>query len=201
MSQGEADLANFALKRTQNDEVRQFAQMMIKDHENFDKQLEQYANLGGERGGAATEQANTAGNNATNPANPQPADRNPNEANPANANQANANQAHRHGALADLPKGGGPRIAWRRSEKQLGQFQGADFDRAYLGQQFWGHVVFIANAETAQKHVSNNDLKQLIAQGQQTAEHHLQDAQRLIGTLSANVARSPAGATETTPRR
>jgi len=192
MSQGEVDLANFALKRSQNEEVRRFANMMVQDHENLDKQLQQYANLGGQRGGT-NEQSTASGNIAANPANPQPA--NPNE-----ANQANANQAHPHGALADLQKECGANIV-ASIEKQLGQFQGADFDRAYLGQQFWGHVIFIAQAETAQKHVSNNELKQVIQQGQQTAEKHLQEAQRLIGTLSSNVARNPGGATETTPRR
>ncbi len=84
-------------------------------------------------------------------------------------------------------------------EKQLGQFQGADFDRAYLGQQFWGHVVFIANAQAAEKHASG-ELKQVISEGSQTAEKHLEECRRLIRDLSANVARGNTGA-ETQPRR
>ena len=44
MSTGEVQLANFALQHTQSDAVRQFAQMMIQDHNKLNTELEKFAN-------------------------------------------------------------------------------------------------------------------------------------------------------------
>jgi len=80
--------------------------------------------------------------------------------------------------------------------RELNQYQGSDFDRAYAGQQFWGHVAFIAFARGAERHVSP-DLQQVVSQGASTAEKHLDHIRKLIRDLSASVARG----NETTPRR
>jgi predicted outer membrane protein len=82
-------------------------------------------------------------------------------------------------------------------QRELGKYQGSDFDRAYVGQQFWSHVIFVGAAKGAEKHVSQ-DLQQLLNQGATTGEKHLEHCRTLIRDLSANVAR---GASETTPRR
>ncbi len=60
MSKGEVELGNFSLKHTQNQEVRRFAEMMVKDHENFNKQLERFANSSGERGSNASGERDAA---------------------------------------------------------------------------------------------------------------------------------------------
>jgi predicted outer membrane protein len=192
MSKGEIDLANFALKRTQNEEVRRFAQMMIEDHTNLNNQLAKFAspeltqNAGKEANPA--QPGTTPGSTAREPAQPGALS----ERNPADRGTETAAGANPHGQICeDIGAQIGSRI-----EKELGQYQGSDFDRAYTGQQFWGHVTFVGFSRGAEKHVSK-DLQQVLDQGATTAEKHLEHCRTLIRNLSANVARG----NETTPRR
>jgi len=201
MSKGEVELANFALKHTQNEEVRRFAQMMIEDHTNFNNQLAKFAS------------PELAGNPSKEAPPPQPgksSDRPTTTESPG----ATAGEPARPGALTErnpadrsteTAAGGNPFVQICQDiskqigsafQKELGQYQGSDFDRAYVGQQFWGHVVFIASAKGAANHVSP-DLKQVIDQGATTGEKHLEHCRKLIRELSSNVARG----NETTPRR
>jgi predicted outer membrane protein len=184
MSKGEIELASFALKHTQNEEVRKFAQMMIEDHTNFNNQLAKFASP--ELARNETDETSAAGR--SDPAAPSKAASTPDtssERNPA----AGGNPAVQ--ICEDISRQIGSSI-----EKELGQYQGSDFDRAYVGQQFWGHVVFVASTRGAEKHVSK-DLQQVLDQGATTAEKHLDHCRKLIRDLSANVARG----NETTPRR
>jgi predicted outer membrane protein len=216
MSTGEVQLANFVLQRTQNEAVRQFAQMMIQDHNKLNTELEKFANpdlvksLGeaarqtgqpGQPGqlpqpGATTAaQAGataTAQPGATQPGATQPGATQPGARNPADLAGGGTSGGDNVKICEDIGKQIGALVT-----RELGQYQGSDFDRAYAGQQFWGHVNFIGVAKGAENHVSA-DLKQVLNQGATTAEQHLEHCRRLIRDLSTNVAR---GATETTPRR
>ena len=81
-------------------------------------------------------------------------------------------------------------------ERELAQYQGMDFDRAFLGQQFWGHVSFIAATKASGKQVSS-DLRRLLTQAVTDADKQLDDCRKLIRSLPSSVARAP----EKTPRR
>jgi uncharacterized protein (DUF305 family) len=196
MSQAEIQLANFALQHTKNEEVRSFAQTLIKDHLSLNKQLERFisddvrarwasespparAGEAGEpqsRAKAPKPSAETAGQPVTS------GTKSESGAKPASLFQIHQDISDQ--LVASI-------------ERELGQYQGNDFDRAFLGQQYWAHVVFIASATAGGKHLSGSDLKLVADQGAKTAGKHLEDCRKLIGNLSANVARG----TETTPRR
>jgi predicted outer membrane protein len=211
MSKGEVELANFALQHTQNDQVKQFAQQMIEDHTNFNNQLAKFAspelsqnqkgagNLpqpGNTPGGAAPRTAQPGnppqpGATAAQPGQPP----NPNERNPANPGERGNETAAGGDKAVQLCEDIGQQIG-SGITKELNQYQGSDFDRAYTGQQFWDHVIFIGLAKGAEKHVSP-DLQQVISQGASTAEKHLEHCRKLIRDLSSSVARG----NETTPRR
>lgn len=218
MSAGEVQLANFALQRTQNEAVRQFAQMMIQDHNKLNTELEKFASpelarklndasrqtgqpgqpgQPAQPGATATSQpgqpgqpGNPIGQPGTPGARPEQTAGQPGDRNTADLSTSASGD---HVELCeDIGKQIGSLVT-----RELGQYQGSDFDRAYAGQQFWGHVTFIGVAKGAENHVSA-DLKQVLNQGASTAEQHLEHCRRLIRDLSTNVAR---GATETTPRR
>jgi predicted outer membrane protein len=199
MSKGEIDLANFALKRTQNEEVRRFAQMMIEDHTNLNNQLAKFASPELTRNASnesnPSQQGATPGRAGTTAA-PGGATEQPGSTtarNPADRGTESATGGNPHVQICeDIGAEIGSKI-----EKELGQYQGSDFDRAYTGQQFWGHVTFVGFARGAEKHVSK-DLQQVLDQGATTAEKHLEHCRTLIRNLSANVAR---GNNETAPRR
>lgn len=206
MSTGEVQLANFALQRTQNEAVRQFAQAMIQDHNKLNTELEKFANpdlvkaLGeisrqtGQPGQPAAAQPGQlpqpgqSGATATT----QPGAAQPGERNPLDVAGGGSSGGDGVKICEDIGKQIGSLVT-----RELGQYQGSDFDRAYAGQQFWGHVHFIGVAKGAENHVSA-DLKQVLNQGATTAEQHLEHCRRLIRDLSTNVAR---GTNETTPRR
>jgi len=193
MSKGEIDLANFALKRTQNEEVRRFAQMMIEDHTNLNNQLAKFASP--ELSRNAGNEANPAGGRTETGTPSQPTaapGTSLTERNPADRGTETAAGGNSHVQICqDIGAEIGSKI-----EKELGRYQGSDFDRAYTGQQFWGHVTFVGFSRGAEKHVSK-DLQQVLDQGATTAEKHLEHCRTLIRNLSANVARG----NETTPRR
>jgi predicted outer membrane protein len=203
MNKGEIELANFALKHTQNEEVRKFAQTIIDDQTNLNNQLQRFV---GEKGaGQGTNPP--AGNSATQPGQPttQPAQ-------PTTPGTP-VTQPGREAAGPTAQAGGAPGESWKAMsidtirrdvanqviaaiQRELAQYQGSDFDRAYVGQQFWGHVEFVAAAKAGSKHLSN-DLRQVVEQGAQTGEKRLEECRKLIRNLASNVARS----TEATPRR
>jgi predicted outer membrane protein len=206
MSTGEVRLANFVLQRTQNEAVRQFAQMMIQDHNKLNTELEKFANPDLVKSlGEAARQAGQPGQpgqlpqpGATATAQPgatpatQPGATQPGARNPADLAGGGTSGGDNVKICEDISKQIGSLVT-----RELGQYQGSDFDRAYAGQQFWGHVTFIGVAKGAENHVSA-DLKQVLNQGATTAEQHLEHCRRLIRDLSTNVAR---GTTGTTPRR
>jgi predicted outer membrane protein len=214
MSKGEIELANFALKRTQNEEVRRFAQQMIEDHTNFNNQLAKFASpeLSKDAAGRPLKPGTTAPQPGSLPAATTP----PNRAAPLAGAPARPGETAAASPQLDQPgaaaehatdiAGGDPSVRICEDiskqigsslEKELAQYQGSDFDRAYVGQQFWGHVIFVGAAKGAEKHVSQ-DLQQVLTQGATTAEKHLEHCRKLIRDMSANVAR---GTNETTPRR
>ena len=199
MSQSEIQLANFALQRTQNEEVRRFAQTLIKDHVDLNKRLERFASEEVRARWGSEARAPATGSTAPSPNAPAPQPGTATAAQPATApgsQPAGSNAAGlMPGSLFQIRQDISDQVV-ASIERELGKFQGADFDRAFLGEQFWGHVVFVASATAGSKHVSG-ELKQVVDEGAKTAEKHLDDCRKLIRDLSANVARGAA----TTPRR
>ncbi len=194
MNKGEIELANFALKHTQNEEVRKFAQSIVTDQTNLNNQLQRFVSeQGAGQGGNFP-----SGTSATEPATPgTPAVQPGREsAGPtAQAGRTPGDSSWKAMSIDTIRRDVANQVV-ASIERELAQYQGSDFDRAYVGQQFWGYVVFVASAKAGAKHLSN-DLRQVVEQGAQTGEKHLDECRKLIRDLTANVARS----NEATPRR
>jgi len=195
MGQSEIQLANFALQHTQNEEVRRFAQALIKDHVDLNKQLERFASEAVRARWGSEARAPAGGASA-----PQPGARGPQPgaetaAQPGTQPAAGNEAGPMPGSMFQIRQDISDQVV-ASIERELGKYQGADFDRAFLGQQFWGHVVFVASATAGGKHVSG-ELKQVVDQGAKTAEKQLEDCRKLIRDLSSNVARG----NETAPPR
>jgi predicted outer membrane protein len=193
MNKGEIELANFALKHTQNEEVRKFAQSIVDDQTKLNEQLQRFASEqapgqpNNPPGGTSAIQPTTPGAPATQPGH---------ETSGQTAQaETKGDSSWKAMSIDTIRRDVGNQVV-ASIERELAQYQGSDFDRAYAGQQFWGHVVFVASAKAGAKHLSN-DLRQVIEQGAQTGEKHLDECRKLIRDLTMNVARS----TETTPRR
>lgn len=65
------------------------------------------------------------------------------------------------------------------TKKELGRYEGDDFDKAYMGHQIVAHMQMRDKLTVVQKHASQQ-LQQQLEQDSQTVEHHLQEAQRIM---------------------
>jgi predicted outer membrane protein len=83
----------------------------------------------------------------------------------------------------------------RLSEQALGQKQGAEFDKAYIGQQIAAHTNMLAELQAAQQFASNSQLQPLLQQATQMTEHHLTQARTIMDQLEQASGQGGQGAT------
>jgi predicted outer membrane protein len=68
--------------------------------------------------------------------------------------------------------------------EELGRYQGADFDQAFLGYQILAHIEMIDSLKLAQQ-TATEQLRQTLADGILSAEEHLQNARQLMQQISS----------------
>lgn len=238
---GEVTLAEFAQQKAQDPQVKQFAQMLVKDHGAFIQKLEQFAGRGdsvqlrGFRGGregqqsgqqtpARPNQPNQREDATPNPnpqkqeqpragTTPQPqqdqlAQRDENQRDSAANRDQNAQS--RRGA-AGQARGDMARGSWVGIKQQISDNIGAqvkkemeslepnEFDHAYLGNQIYCHMAMVETLKVLEQHASS-DLKQVLQEGQQSAQKHLDHARQLMDTVKAGAGDQAQGAQNRTQR-
>jgi predicted outer membrane protein len=168
-NQEEVALAQFAKDRAESDQVKQFAEMMIEQHQQAIQKIEQAApqvaawkiqlrnaNADQQAGAAAQPQANgQAGQN------PQ---------------FLLARQIHEE-CLA-------------LTKEALSEKQGADFDKAYIAQQCMAHLGMKAAIKGSEPFASQQ-LKPVLQEGLQMTEKHLTEAKNLKKQLMNEAAGEP----------
>jgi predicted outer membrane protein len=183
-NQKEIALSRFGATRTQNPEVKQFAERIIQDHSQFLSRLAQAAGARELAPGAAGAGA-AAGREAA-----------PGEATaripgqPGATDQARATAEHRQWQRYEL--GQSPYVNLQRelaeqclqsAEQFLTQQQGPEFDRWFMAIQLLGHMGLRDTLKVAQKHASG-EFRQTLDQGLQTTEQHLQQAEQVLRQLA-----------------
>jgi predicted outer membrane protein len=172
MNKGQIELATFALKHSQNENVRKFAQTSIENCTNLNNELEMFIKEKDGKENAVRDQS-TATDDHSVKGNEQKESsaKHDNEAASrgwaSNWNSQNLNVI-RHDISNQV-------VA--NIERELAQYQGADFDRAFLGQQFWAHVTFVAAAKASGKQVSS-DLRKVILEAATDAEKQVENCRR-----------------------
>jgi putative membrane protein len=184
----EIAMAGMAVQKASSDEVKQFAQKMIADHQKLNEQLMRFAGNQAPR----DENAQRA-NPAANGQNPQQAQ---NKA-AARANQAepqrrtvarvtdqgeipgqNPAPGRSHGGVLGLKQ----EIAEQclaSAHRELDSKSGKEFDECYIGMQIGAHMYVVDAMTVFQRHASP-ELKQTIAAGEQSAQSHLQMAKNIM---------------------
>lgn len=197
---GEIQLGQFAQRHSRNERVRQFAQMMVNDHTQFAQKIQQAA--GREAGAAGPQGAPTASGRSGASEAP-------------SANRVESDVSRPAGASATVgpagpagqstqagPAGMAGALDLLRLKEQCGQnklaliqrelerHQGADFDRAYVGQQIMAHTEMLADLQAARTHATGG-LQQAIDEGIETTQKHLDHARQLMQQLTAAPAAQP----------
>ena len=68
------------------------------------------------------------------------------------------------------------------TQRELSEKQGAEFDKAYIGQQLVAHVNMLAELQARQKY-AGQELQPVIREGQQMAQQHLSQAKQIMEQL------------------
>lgn len=191
-NRGEIALAQLAQEKSSNSEVRKFAQHLIDDHSKTVEKLERFA---------GTRQRTRGGDNRE------------------TGNRETGNR--RQGANEQFAAGGQARTAaglnFTRLKQQLGQQCLAsskreleqkddhEFDECFIGMQIAKHMEMIDTLKVFSHYASEN-LDQVIEEGEQAAEEHLDHAKELIKQLTASghhgaAHNSSSGARESTNER
>jgi predicted outer membrane protein len=197
-NQQEIALAQFAQERAENPQVKQFAQTMIEQHQQALSKLQQAApqvaalnlKLHAKQGNRAQTEAESTESGVQPTASTQPASA---EARSATAS-AQGGAEHQMAQFAREVK----QECLNLVTAELGQQQGAEFDKAYLGQQIGAHLGMLAELRVSQRHASQQ-LKPVLQEGEQMTEQHLAQAKSIMEQLHSASGSPPQAARRAAP--
>lgn len=169
-NQEEVALAQLAQKQAEHPEVKKFAAHMIEQHQQAVTKLEQAVpQVAGLTLGAAGGQAPQQGRSAATVGNQSP-----------------------ELELAKSIK----QQCLELTQKEMEGKQGAEFDKCYIGQQIGAHVGMLAQLRGS-KAFASPELQAVIAEGEQMAATHLEEAKKIMAQLD-NAKAQPDRASEGT---
>ena len=191
-NQEEVTIAKFAQEKASSDEVKDFAKMMVSDHQAFLQKLEHYAPEA-TRDGYLNEHPQNASNDAAKPSSGvqvrvQPA---------GGANAATtSSDAIQQTAGVEI-NAGAPGVDFiqlhrelaseciRASKEELGKKEGKKFDECFIGYQIAKHAEMKTKLTVFERHASG-ELKQLFADGRETTEKHMKKAESIMKNLDSD---------------
>jgi predicted outer membrane protein len=197
-NQEEIALAQFAQERAENPQVKQFAQTMIEQHQQALSKLQQAApqvaslnlELHAQQGNRSEARPESSESRVQPTASTQPAG---GEARSATASTQGGGE-HQMAKFAQEVK----QECLNLVTAELGQKQGAEFYKAYLGQQINAHVGMLAELRVSQRHASQQ-LKPVLQEGEQMTQQHLAQAKSIMEQLHSESGSTPQAARRAAP--
>ncbi len=194
-NQEEIALAQFAASKAKQDKVKQFAQMIQRDHtaalQKLYRAMPQAATWNLELRTAQGGQAATAGHPGYQPGGAQQAGAP--ATGPQEFGQTGVQPAGSTQPIGSEPSGADAQmVAWARSvsqqclqltEQELEQAE--DFDACYIGQQVAAHIGMLAKLKGSEPFASA-ELRPVLAEAQQTVQGHLAKARELAKELKSD---------------
>ncbi len=190
-NQAEIELAQIAQKEAKHEKVKQFAQMMIKDHQQALQAVQQQQqSMQGSHGANAT-RAN-AGNTEV-ITNGQPAATNPGVTEQATISQPNDQNQSQHAGMQQnhVPQQLVQLMdrtctnSLEQSKEMLQQHRDEDFDMAYIGQQIVMHSMMLAELKALESD-GPKQLQPIVQNAKRTTESHMKEAKQIAEQLASN---------------
>lgn len=194
----EVKLGELAQSKAQNEQVKQFAQMMVKDHTDYLQKLSQFApdvTAKLHDDGTASRQSQVGATSiADRQAQTDPARQQPQTDLNRQQGQTGSDRGNVLGQRAG--QGSGQQISEIQFEQEVGKeclkmtkemltkHEGTNFDHAYLGQQIVAHTRMLATLKGLESSASG-EMASTINQGIQTTQQHLEKAKSLMDQISA----------------
>jgi predicted outer membrane protein len=188
-NQEEVALAQLAADRAENENVKQFAQTLVADHQKAIQKLQQHAKPGMSLEGAGTITATSAAPSAqpgTLPSNQIASNDSP-TARQFTANRVDIDRDPMAGGALDQVMKMNQQAAQEclsMTKSMMQEKQGADFDKAFTGSQIGAHVGMLAKLKASQSHASP-ELASIIQESQQIVQSHLEQAKQLCEELES----------------
>ncbi len=184
-NQEEVAMAQEAVDRAENKQVKEFAQKLVDDHQKAIQKLQQHANqsMGLNVNGDATADRSSEGDKyvSTDSATAQRYTANKVDINSSNmAGSGALNQVlqmNRQAAQECLSM----------TKSMMQEKQGAEFDKAFAGSQIGAHVGMLAKLKASQQHASP-ELASIIKESEQSVQQHLDHAKQLCQELESQQA-------------
>jgi len=177
-NQAEVELSQFAQQQAQNPEVKQFAQMLIKDHQQAIQKLQA---LAGAQGAARTSQRPGANGQfdaqATTPATERPRQALNQDADPSLTANRSGTQNDALNQLLELDR----QITERCQDlvrEELQAKRGPEFDMCFVGAQIGSHTHMLAALEVIGQR-SQGELRQFVQEAQPVVQRHLDHAKQI----------------------
>lgn len=212
-NQGEIEIAQLAIEQSQNPQVKEFAQMLVRDHQKLVDQLQQIAGASAATGRtdstsldaaaarpeserAPAEPARVPGSSATDTTTPSRDTRDSAEADKRSetASTTTVRQGGMQGGALMQVANIEEKIADRclqAMREELQQKSGAEFDECFVGAQVGGHMHMLAALEVLGQE-SQGQLKQIAAEARPRVQQHLDHAKQLAKQLKSGEGRSTA---------
>ncbi len=183
-NQTEVAIARFAKDKVQNQEVKDFANQLVKDHQALLQKLQRFAPEATREGYLQAGQDSAGGNvTATAKTGVQPAggaNRPPATgaiqqtagAQPAESRGVDFIQLHREIANECLAS----------AKKRLSEKNDKEVDQCFIGTQIAAHMAMLDKLTVMQRHTSG-ELKELLVDASETTQHHLDKAEKIMKDL------------------
>lgn len=196
---GEIQLSQFAAERSQNEQVRQFAQQMVQEHTQMARQLEQVAGPMGQQmvqqlsstsrqGGStqgSSESSRTSSSTQSSSGQSSSADQSGTASSTNRASGSQTATGSASGVEAQLMqiKQEVAQQCLQAKQRLMAEKQGREFDMAYVGQQVLHH----AEAHAALQVLANYagpELQPILRQGTDSIQQHLERSMNLAKQIS-----------------
>jgi predicted outer membrane protein len=180
-NQAEIEISQYAAQQSQNPKVKEFAEELVKDHQQVVQKLQPIAGNSGAHS-ASTTSLDAAATNDSNPVatdtTPTPGSSGTNTAERPNAAHGSSNGNDALWQVAQIEEKINNRCNQALRE-ELQQKSGKEFDECFLGAQVAGHMHMLAALEVIPQE-SQGQLKQIAEEAKPTVQKHLDKAKELM---------------------
>ena len=170
-NEAEIELAKLAQQKSNNQEVKQLAQTLIQDHQAFNQTLQQHASRSQLGQSQTSSESNVTTGNQPGTQSQQHRGQQPGERMTASPENTVPRQLCQIGEQACDN-------ALKMTKDMLNQYEGQDFDMAFLGQQMVAHTMLLAELQAIESS-GPQELQPIVQQASGKVKSHLAHAKQL----------------------